>query len=89
MKKRESAPQRGITGIILATQWDNVGNVTGVSLYTDQEEIYIIAQSKRIMELISLIQTRVRVQGKLKQDPDGNKTVYVKTVNALEKENQG
>lgn len=87
MKKKKSIPQRDIIGIILANKWDEIGRITGISLYTDQEEIYIVAQNKKIVELIGLVQTKVRVQGKLKQDADGNKIIYVETVNALEKEN--
>jgi hypothetical protein len=88
MKKRKSVPQRGITGIILANQWDEIGSITGVSLYTNQEEIYAIARNKKMPELISLVQTKVRVEGKLEQDPDGNKIVHVRKINALEKENE-
>ena len=88
MKKIKSASQSGITGIILANQWDEIGRVTGVSLHTDQEEIYFIAQNKKLPEMISLVQTRVRVEGKFKQDADGNKIVYAEKVNALEKENK-
>ena len=88
MKKKKPVTQRGITGIILANQWDEIGHITAVSLYTDQEEIYSIAHNKKLPELISLVQTKVRVEGKLMQDAGGNKIVYAETVNALEKENE-
>ena len=88
MKKRRFVSQSGITGIILANQWDEIGRIIGVSLYTDQEEIYFIAQNKKLPELISLVQTRVRVEGKLKQDADGNRIFYAEKVNALKKENE-
>ena len=47
---RRPPPQNDITGIILANQWDEDGNVIGVSVYTDLEEIYIVAQTKQIKE---------------------------------------
>ena len=47
---KRPAPQNDITGIILANQWDENGNVIGVSVYTDLEEIYIVAQTKQIKE---------------------------------------
>jgi hypothetical protein len=50
MKMKRPAPQNDITGIILANQWDEDGNVIGVSVYTDLEEIYIVAQTKQIKE---------------------------------------
>ena len=86
MKKKKPAPQNDITGIILANQWDENGNVIGVSIYTDREEIYIVAQNKRIKELVNLIQTKVRVKGKIKEGLDGDKLVYVKTVKTMKNE---
>jgi len=84
MKKKRPVRQNDITGIILANQWDENGNVIGVSFYTDREEIYIVAQNKRIKELVGLIQTKVRVEGKIKEGLDGKKLVYVKTVKPME-----
>ena len=86
MKKRRPAPQNDITGIILANQWDENGNVIGVSVYTDREEIYIVAQDERMKELLNLIQTRIRVEGIIKEGLDGHKLVYVKTVKTIENE---
>jgi hypothetical protein len=43
-------PQNDITGITLANQWDEDGDAIGVSVYTDLEEIYIVAQTKQIKE---------------------------------------
>ena len=83
---KRPAPQNDITGIILANQWDENGNVIGVSVYTDREEVYIVAQNKRIEELVSLIQTRVRVEGKIGEGLGGNKLVWVKTVKTMENE---
>jgi hypothetical protein len=83
---KRPAPQNDITGIILANQWDENGNVIGISVYTDREEIYIVAQTKQIKELVNLIQTKVRVEGKIKEGLDGQKLVYVKTVKRMENE---
>ena len=83
MKKKRPAPQNDITGIILANQWDENGNVIGVSIYTDGEEIYVVAQNKRIKELVNLIQTKVRVKGKIKEGLDGDNLIYVKTVKTM------
>ena len=43
---------------------------------------------KKISKLISLVQTKVRVEGKLEQDADGNKIVYVEKIQALKKDNE-
>ena len=84
MEKKRPASQKDITGIILANQWDENGNVIGISVYTDREEIYIVAQTKQITELVNLIQTKVRVEGKVKERLNGKKYVYVEAVRALE-----
>lgn len=88
MKKKKSVPQSGITGIILANQWDEIGQVTGVSLYTDQEEVYSITQNKKILELISLVQTKVRVEGRVEEGADGLKSLYVETLEMVKKDNE-
>ena len=85
-KKKRPAPQNAIAGIILPNQWDEDGNVIGVSIYTDREEIYIVAQNKQIKVLVNLIQTKVRVEGKIKERLNGEKFIYVKTVKTLEHE---
>ena len=86
MEKKRPVRQNDITGIILANQWDENGNVIGVSVYTDREEVYIVAQNERMNELVNLIQTKVRVDGKINEGLDGQKLVYVKTVKTLENE---
>ncbi len=86
MKTKRPASQNDITGIILANQWDENGNVIGVSIYTDREEVYIVAQNKRTQDWVNLIQRKVRVEGKIKKGLDGNKLVYVKTVKTMENE---
>ena len=84
MKKKRSVPQIDITGLILANQWDEKGNVIGVSVYTDQEEIYTVAQNSRIRELAKFVQVKVRVEGTIKEVIDGNNLVYVKTFQIIE-----
>ena len=61
MKMKRPPPQNDITGIILANQWDEDGNVIGVSVYTDLEEIYIVAQTKQIKELVNLIHQKTGI----------------------------
>ena len=86
MKKRRPAPQNDISGIILANQWDENGNVIGVSVYTDREEIYTVAPNEQLKALLNLIHARIRVEGIVKEGSDGQKLVYVKTVKTPEAE---
>ena len=88
MKKERPILPKGITGIILANQWDENGNIIGVSLYTDREEIYSVSQNKRIKELISLVQAKVRVKGRIEEGADGLKSICVETLEMVKKENE-
>ena len=84
MKKKRPAPQNDITGIMLANRWDANGNVIGVSVYTDREEVYIVAHKKGIQDWAKFIQTKVRVAGEIKERLDGKKFVYVERVGTIE-----
>ena len=72
-----------ITGIILANQWDENGNVIGVSVYTDQEEIYIVAHNRMESELINHIHKKVGIQGKIMERLDGRNLIYVRSFQAV------
>ena len=87
MKKKKPAPQKGITGIVLANQWDENGNVIGISVYTDREDVYKVAPNKLVKELTKFIQRKVRVEGQVKERSNGQKSVYIETVRTIEKEN--
>jgi hypothetical protein len=88
MNNKRPPLAKGITGIILANQWDENGNIIGVSLYTDREEIYIVSQNKRINDLIGLVQAKVRVEGRIEEGADGLKSVYVETLKTLKNDNE-
>ncbi len=46
----------------------------------------MVAQNERMKEVVNLIQSKVRVDGKIKEGLDGQKLVYVKSVKPLENE---
>ena len=84
MKKKRPAPQNYVSGIVIANQWDENGNVIGVSVYTDREEVYIVAQNKIIKELVGRVQTKVRMGGNIREGLDGKKHIYVKTIKTMD-----
>lgn len=88
MKKKRPAPKNDITGIILANQWDDKGNVIGIALHTDQEDIYLVNLNKRIKDITNFIQRTVIVEGKIEERLDGKKIVHVETVKTLENDVQ-
>ena len=84
MKKKRPAPKNDITGIILADQWDEKGNVIGIALHTDQEEIFLLTPSEQIKDIENFIQRTVKVKGKIEERWDGKKIVHVDKVKTFE-----
>ena len=66
-----------IIGIIMPNNWDENGKVIEIALYTNQEEIYALEDNSLTQELISLLQKKVEIKGKIKKHPDGNKSISV------------
>jgi len=66
-----------IIGIIMPNNWDENGKVIEIALYTNQEEIYALEDNRLTQELISLLQKKVEIKGKIKKHPDGNKSISV------------
>ena len=66
-----------IIGIIMPNNWDENGKVIEIALYTNQEEVYAVEDNSLTQELISLLQKKVEIKGKIKKHPDGNKSISV------------
>ena len=64
-----------ITGIIMPNNWDENGKVIEIALYTNTEDVYTVENSSLKQELISLRQKKVEIKGKIRQDPNGNKSI--------------
>ena len=66
-----------IIGIIMPNNWDENGKVIEIALYTNQEEIYALEDNRLTQELISLLQKKVEIRGKIRKHPDGNRSISV------------
>jgi hypothetical protein len=77
MRKKKKGYMEPIIGIIIANEWDTNGNITGVAIYSDNEEIYFIYQKKCLQNLLDKIQKRVRVKGEIIQLPGGRKRIDI------------
>ena len=66
-----------IIGIIMPNNWDENGKVIEIALYTNQEEIYALEDNSLTQELISLLQKKVEIRGKIRKHPDGNRSISV------------
>ena len=64
-----------IIGIIMPNNWDENGKVIEIALYTNQEEVYAVEVNSLTQELISLLQKKVEIKGKIRKHPDGNRSI--------------
>jgi hypothetical protein len=62
-----------VSGIILPTEWDEKGDVTGVAIHTFDEEKYYVENLNERSELLAQLRTRMKVTGILKRGADGNR----------------
>ena len=86
MSKKKTAGNLDIAGLIIANKWDQKGNVIGVAIHTDKEEIYLVEHNRLESELFNRIQSKVMVKGKIRERLDGNKLIYVKSIQDLDNE---
>ena len=64
-----------VTGIIMPNNWDENGKVIEIALYTNTEEVYAVEHNSLTQELISLLQKKVEIKGKIRKHPDGNRSI--------------
>lgn len=64
-----------LEGIIVASEWDEYGNVTEIRIQSTLEDEYIIENRDMFM---NMIQCAVRAAGKVKNHKNGSKSIYIK-----------
>jgi hypothetical protein len=64
-----------VTGLIMPHNWDENGKVIQIAIYTNTEEIYEVSQNRLSQELMRLIHKRVKVKGRIRERPDGNRSM--------------
>ncbi|MBN1352486.1 hypothetical protein JXJ21_24015 [candidate division KSB1 bacterium] len=82
-----------ITGVVVATDWDDDDNVIAVSISVTIEaedpseesytEYYQVANQGKGAELLKLVDEVVEATGDVEVDDDGNKTIYVKSYSVV------
>ena len=82
--KSKRNPGRTITGILIPQQWDDNGNVIGVSIQAFDESEYIIKTYKRGKKLLDFINQKVKVTGKVFEGEDGKLLVEVNRFEVIE-----
>lgn len=64
-KKKNEKNRRLFKGLVVPSLWDASGNVTGISLSTFNEEIYLIDNDDKGRELIDFVRKKVEIEGVL------------------------
>ena len=78
MGKRKAISRNGVEGLIIPNKWDKNGNIIGIAIHTDKEEVYVVAHNRMEVELLNQLHIKVRIKGKTMQRLDGNKLIHVK-----------
>ena len=73
-----------IRGLIMPMDWDDRGNVTGVTISTSLEEEYRIELDRRGEELLGFVRQRVKASGKVRLDAQGREVLMVDAYQILE-----
>ena len=67
--------EQRIEGIIIPSNWDENGLITGVSIYTSDEKEYLVQPSRLSKELLNHVHHKVEVSGKILQRPDERRQI--------------
>ncbi len=72
-----------VTGIIIPNNWDENGRVTQIAIYTNEEDVYLVEHNRQGKELLSHINKRVAVKGKIMEGNEVNQFIVVENYSVL------
>lgn len=65
-------------GILLPSEWDDNGQVLGLTFFTFDEKAYPVEPCDLWQELLNVVREELRIEGYLKWK-QGRKRIYIKT----------
>jgi len=71
----EFSQQTVISGIVMPNNWDETGRITGIALYTNNEEVYTLENNHLTEELMNFMHQNVKINGRIRQYPDGRQSI--------------
>jgi hypothetical protein len=77
--KKKAISRNGIEGLVIPNRWTENGEIIGIAIHTDKEEIYIVAHNRMEEELLKQLHIKVRIEGKIMERLDGSKLVQVRS----------
>ena len=84
MFEREAARRTSISGIVVAHDWDDDGNVISVALATPLEDEYVVRDGASGEDLVELIGSKIVATGVVSSDSDWTKVIAVERYEVLE-----
>ena len=80
MQQTTKELSRGVVkGLVIPEQWNNAGEVVGITIQTSQEEIFFVAPNKISHELLAHIHREVEASGKIDERINGTTLITVKS----------
>jgi hypothetical protein len=83
-KKKDNKPL--IEGIIIPAKWDDNGKVTGVTIQSNDEKVYLVEHTRAGEELLGFIHEKVEAKGKIRERLDGRTLITVQSYRKVEEE---
>lgn len=83
--REERETETVLKGLVIASAWDQAGEVVEVTLHAAPEDEYQVAPGSEAAKLLKLQQTMVVVTGKVTELDGGRKMIKVKKIESLTK----
>lgn len=86
---RKGTHNQTISGIVVPSQWDDTGKITGLTIQSFNENEYLVESRKIGKDLNSLLHKKVEVTGRVKEHLDGKKTIRIQAFRPMGTDNCG
>jgi hypothetical protein len=84
--QKKMISKNSVEGLLIPNNWDENGKIIGIALHTNKEEVYLIAHNRMESELLSHLNLKVSVKGKIMERLDGNKLIHVRSFKPISQE---
>ena len=84
--QNKKAKELIVEGIIIPAKWNDDGKVIGVTIQSNDENVYLVEHTRTGQELLDLIHEKVEAKGKMKERLDGNTLIAVQSYRKVEEE---
>ena len=76
MVKKKAVSRNAIEGLVIPNKWNEKGQIVGIAIHTNKEDVYLVGHNRLERELLSHLHQKVGVKGKIMERLDGNKLIY-------------